>query len=213
MSNNTRSTDTKLSVLIAGAGLVGLMLGTLLEKSNISNCIYERTADVKPLVLSVDELDDTVKLQISDGSIYEGDILVGADGAYSAVRQRLYKSLKNEGKLSASDQEELPINSTCLFGQTDVIDYEAYFPEFQELVVRFHSIMGDGKPYTGKALGYLYDMTPKDRISKVMLEEKVFETWHSGLVLNPAGTQGPTTAIHDAIAISNLLDALPTNTT
>ncbi|KAK3838208.1 MAG: hypothetical protein J3R72DRAFT_525599 [Linnemannia gamsii] len=44
MSTNTRSTDTKLSILIAGAGFGGLMLGTLLEKVNISYCIYERTA-------------------------------------------------------------------------------------------------------------------------------------------------------------------------
>lgn len=29
-------------------------------------------------------------------------------------------------------------------------------------------------------MGDLYDMTPQGRISKVMLEEKVFQTWHSG---------------------------------
>jgi len=33
----------------------------------------------------------------------------------------------------------------------------------------------DGKKRT---LGDLYDLTPKDLISKVMLEEKVFTTWH-----------------------------------
>lgn len=31
-------------------------------------------------------------------------------------------------------------------------------------------------------MGDLYDRTPKNLISKVMLEEKVFETWHSGRV-------------------------------
>lgn len=29
-------------------------------------------------------------------------------------------------------------------------------------------------------MGDLYDLTPQGRISKVMLEEKVFQTWHSG---------------------------------
>jgi hypothetical protein len=29
-------------------------------------------------------------------------------------------------------------------------------------------------------LGDLYDRTPQDRVSKVMLEEKVFETWYHG---------------------------------
>jgi hypothetical protein len=31
-----------------------------------------------------------------------------------------------------------------------------------------------------KTLGDLYDRTPKDLFSKVMLEEKVFTTWFSG---------------------------------
>lgn len=33
---------------------------------------------------------------------------------------------------------------------------------------------------TKLTLQYLMDLTPKDQISKVMLEEKVFETWCSG---------------------------------
>jgi hypothetical protein len=37
--------------------------------------------------------------------------------------------------------------------------------------------LSDGKKRT---LGDLYDLTPKDLISKVMLEEKVFKTWHHG---------------------------------
>lgn len=36
--------------------------------------------------------------------------------------------------------------------------------------------VGDGK----KTLGDLYDLTPQELISKVMLEEKVFKTWHHG---------------------------------
>lgn len=38
--------------------------------------------------------------------------------------------------------------------------------------------IGDGK----LTLGTLYDRTPKDLISKVMLEEKVFKTWQSGRI-------------------------------
>lgn len=37
--------------------------------------------------------------------------------------------------------------------------------------------LGDGKKWT---MGDLYDLTPKELISKVMLEEKVFKTWHHG---------------------------------
>jgi hypothetical protein len=31
-----------------------------------------------------------------------------------------------------------------------------------------------------RTIGDLIDMTPKERISKVMLEEKFFKTWHDG---------------------------------
>ncbi|KAF9118864.1 hypothetical protein BGW39_000796, partial [Mortierella sp. 14UC] len=36
-------------VLIVGAGLAGLFLGTLLEKANIAYDIYERASEVKPI--------------------------------------------------------------------------------------------------------------------------------------------------------------------
>ncbi|KAF8947924.1 hypothetical protein BGZ47_007320 [Haplosporangium gracile] len=47
-------------------------------------------------------------------------------------------------------------------------------------------------------------------ISKVMLEEKVFMTWHSGGVVLLG--DGAVTAMHDAITLTNLLYAMPTRT-
>jgi hypothetical protein len=32
----------------------------------------------------------------------------------------------------------------------------------------------------GRTMGDLIDVTPKDSLSKVMLEEKLFQTWHHG---------------------------------
>ncbi|KAF9922414.1 hypothetical protein FBU30_007450 [Linnemannia zychae] len=75
-----------------------------------------------------------------------------------------------------------------------------------------------------KTLGDLYDQTPKELISKVSLEEKVFETWFSGRIvllrddmtftdfLPAAAGQGAVTSMHDAIALANLLYSLPSNT-
>ncbi|KAG0276475.1 hypothetical protein BGZ97_010081, partial [Linnemannia gamsii] len=59
-------------------------------------------------------------------------------------------------------------------------------------------------------LGDLYDLAQKDLISKVMLEEKVFKTWYSGRVVLLG--DGAVTAMHDAIALANLLYALPSRT-
>ncbi|KAG0203159.1 hypothetical protein BGX33_009262 [Mortierella sp. NVP41] len=237
-------------------------------------------------VLTISEDDERVKVQTSDNHIYEGDILVGADGAYSAVRQRLYETLMKEGRLPKSDQEELPFDCTCLVGQTEVLDLEE-FPQLKDLGYPFiFTLGGQGRPYTwtlfstaqnticwvvfhhldkttskaaqeqrfrhsensewgpyaaltmcdetrdfpihffgkeGKKLtmGDLYDKTPHDRISKVMLEEKIFKTWHHGRTvllgdachkLNPSAGQGAVTAMHDATVLANLIYALPSNT-
>ncbi|KAF9097002.1 hypothetical protein BGX23_010045 [Mortierella sp. AD031] len=361
-------TSQKPHILIVGAGLGGLMLGALFEKSGVPYTIFERAAVVKPLgsamsigpellpvfrqlgiyddfvavskpllklecfkgslepyrpfdyslseemaghgyyivsrpalldlflkqvpvhkihfgkrVQTISEKDDKVRIQIvNEETIYEGDILVGADGAYSAVRQRLYETLMKEGKLPKSDQEDLPFNSTCVVGQTTPLDPEE-FPILKEPNCCFRYVIGEDRPFTwvifttaqnalswmvihhlnertskaamekkssedentawgpyaaqamcdetrsfpipigdGKiTLGDLYDRTPKNLVSKVSLEEKVFKTWHHGRTvllgdachkLNPSGGQGAMVAIHDAIALANLLYALPSTT-
>ncbi|KAG0210489.1 hypothetical protein BGX33_004909 [Mortierella sp. NVP41] len=355
------SRNDKPTVLIVGAGLGGLMLGALLEKSGVPYAIFERAPAVKPLgsamvvgptilpifeqlgiydelvaigkylthtisfkesismvpykpqdhrcleestgyrkyivarpklydlllkqvpshkihfgkrVLNISEKEDRVTIQTADNSYYEGDIVVGADGAYSAVRQRMYEALRAEGKLPKSDQEDLPFSCTCLVGQTKVLDPEE-FPLLKEPLCQFRSVLGDGKPFswgvvtsaqntlcwivihhldkttskaaldqrfrtsensewglhaaqvmcdetrsfptpvkdnkgTSMTLGDIYDKTPKDLISKVMLEEKVFNTWYHGRTVLLG--DGAVTAIHDAVALANLLYAMPTTT-
>ncbi|GJJ71680.1 hypothetical protein EMPS_04030 [Entomortierella parvispora] len=70
----------------------------------------------------------------------------------------------------------------------------------------------------GSTLGTLIDLTPKDLISKVTLEEKVFQTWFSGRIvlmgdachkLSPSGGSGAATAIHDAVCLANWINVLP----
>ncbi|OAQ31923.1 FAD/NAD(P)-binding domain-containing protein [Linnemannia elongata AG-77] len=231
------------------------------------------------LTVTEDKDDDKVHIQAADGTTYQGDILVGADGAYSAIRKRIYEKLKTEGTLPKADQEDLPFSCTCLVGQTDVLDVEE-FPELKDDKCLFITNLGKEKPYswvlfstydqricfmvlhhldrttsraaqeqrfrnsensewgpfaaqsmcdetrefpisigTGKmTLGDLYERTPKELISKVMLEEKIFRTWHSGRTVllgdachkvHPAGGQGAVTAMHDAVALANLIYALP----
>lgn len=81
------------------------------------------------------EKDDIVFVHTSDNDVHEGDIIVGVDGAYSAVRQRLYEKLKSEGTLPPKDYQELPFSRTCLVGQTRVLDPE----EFPIVMFRIHS--------------------------------------------------------------------------
>ncbi|KAF9905026.1 hypothetical protein EC991_002089 [Linnemannia zychae] len=358
------SVNERPTVIIVGAGLGGLMLGALLEKSGVPYIMLERAVAVKPLgsamavgpsllpafeqlgiydefiaiskaldeityfqenvkgckpadhrpveelggygyrvvsrpilyslflkqvpaekihfghrVLNISEDDDKITVHLSNSETFVGDIVVGADGAYSAVRQRMYSQLKDKGELPLSDYEELPFSYTCLVGQTTVLDPKE-FPFIKDSASHFNLVLGAEKPFSSAAvtttqntvcwtlvhyldgktskaameqrfrssensewgdypaqsmceetrnfpvelndgkkrtIGELYDKTPKEYISKVMLEEKVFDTWYSGRAvllgdachkLHPMGGQGAVTAMHDAIALANLLYTL-----
>ncbi|KAG0339454.1 hypothetical protein BG000_002086 [Podila horticola] len=180
---------------------------------------------------------DSVMVRCSDNISYSGDILVGADGAYS--------------DLPLSD-DALPFSCFCLVGQTDVLDPEE-FPLLKKALSQCNAVLGvstmctkessksndsfrnsewdpeaaealarevrpfkvagrkDGKVLT---LGELVDRTPKHLMSKVMLEENVFDTWFGGRTallgdachkMSPAGGVGAVTAIHDAATLANWL--------
>ena len=98
-------------------------------------------------ILSTDQGGNGVLIRCSDGTIHEGDILVGADGAYSAVRQSLYANLKKKQQLPASDDVELPFSTVCLVGQTRPLDVADY-PLLAEPTRQFFNYYGDSKPYS-----------------------------------------------------------------
>lgn len=98
-------------------------------------------------VLNISEDEHKATIHLSNNEIYEGDIVVGADGAYSAVRQRMYEQLKAEGKLPKEDQEDLPFSCTCLVGQTKVLDPEE-FPCIKDPICQFRVVLGEDRPFT-----------------------------------------------------------------
>ncbi|KAG0264350.1 hypothetical protein BGZ95_003614 [Linnemannia exigua] len=226
-------------------------------------------------VLSTQQGGNGVLIRCSDGTEYEGDILVGSDGAYSAVRQNLYAQLKKENKLPASDSLPMPFLNVCLVGQTRELTVEE-FPDLAKSEVQFKNVLSRDKPYSwmtfttqentvcfsvfqylneesskendafknsewglGAAMAMcaevghfpissggdrqltladLFAWTPKENMSKVMLEEKIFKTWyHTRTVLmgdschklNPAGGSGAVNALHDAVVLANYIHALP----
>jgi 2-polyprenyl-6-methoxyphenol hydroxylase-like FAD-dependent oxidoreductase len=95
----------------------------------------------------MDQGGNGVLIRFSDGTEAEGDILVGADGAYSAVRQGLYAKLKKTKKLPMSDELPLPFSTVCLVAQTRPLTPEE-FPEISLDKCQFRNTIGTNKMYT-----------------------------------------------------------------
>ena len=100
-------------------------------------------------VIASEQTADGVVLRFSDGTTAEGHILVGADGAYSTIRQHLYDDFKKQGRLPASDAEPLPFSAICLVGQTNPLD-PAEFPNVALEESQIQSILQKGTPYSVK---------------------------------------------------------------
>ncbi|KAG0356291.1 hypothetical protein BGZ54_000776 [Gamsiella multidivaricata] len=268
-----------------------------------------------------------ITITCEDGSTFHGDILVGADGAYSITRHLLYQQIEDDYAASLgagfsssspsssshpccfplpdSDKEPLVFTSTCLVGQTRPGLDMNKFKYVRGPDCKVGSIIGDNKPYSwsvfsmpddsicwmvtehlgesftapspstcpsltstpvpsrptsptestsskgdesdnsdssaewgphrvgamcdqvkrfpipcgpGLTMSDLIKHTDREKISKVMLEEKLFETWSYGRVvllgdachkMHPSAGLGAVAAIQDAAVLSDLLYHLP----
>ncbi|KAI1318948.1 hypothetical protein EDD11_005382 [Mortierella claussenii] len=275
---NTYNEDRTLEFAMSTGPAVEMSGGQayMVLRSDFYNLLQSRVPSEKiqlgKRVLSIQQNEHGVRIQFSDGSSADGDILVGADGAYSGVRQSLYQQLKKKDKLPTSDAGSLPFRCVRLTGQTNSLD-PAKYPELLEDSCRFTSVLGKDKPCSwltitmknniycwgvnlyldeesfkehdsfrnsewgpekaeamckqvrdfpvpggvnnSMTLGDLIDATPL--VSKVMLEEKIFETWYSGRTvllgdachkIHPASGAGAANAIHDAAALANWISVL-----
>jgi len=92
-------------------------------------------------ILQIKEEDDKVVIHCSDNTDYDCDILVGADGAYSATRQNIYRDMEAAGTLPKADKENLVAASLCMVGVTDALDPEEY-PVLKGLFAHHRGVQG-----------------------------------------------------------------------
>ncbi|KAF9180417.1 hypothetical protein BGZ50_006245 [Haplosporangium sp. Z 11] len=134
-----------------------------------------------------------VTVTFADNTTAHGDILVGADGTYSGVRQNLYEQLSQQGKLVPSDMEELPCSSICLVGQTGPLSTEK-FPYLREKYCRFENVSGKDKPYTWLTL-----CMPDNTISWTVIEHLYLETNRTTIRENTEWGTASTDAMIEAV--------------
>ncbi|KAF8937219.1 hypothetical protein BGZ58_003083 [Dissophora ornata] len=213
-------------------------------------------------VLSQYEVGDGVMIRTSDNKTHHGHILIGADGAYSGVRQSLYEKLSKKGVLPPSDKQPLKYSNICLVGQTRPLDEET-FAHINDDVCRYEAILSGNRPHyyvtfttaertvcwmvvemlneesnkihdnfrasewgpeaaesmskevrdfhvrENVTMGDLIDATPKEYICKVMLEEKLFDTWTEGRTALMG--DGGQSAIFDAVILANYINTIKAN--
>ncbi|KAF9418239.1 hypothetical protein BGZ76_004432, partial [Entomortierella beljakovae] len=96
-------------------------------------------------VLTIGQSQHGVLLRCADNTQYEGDILIGADGAYSAVRASLYERLAKEDRLPKSDSDAMNVGYGCIVGTTLPLDPEKY-PVLKDDISHFAIVLADNKP-------------------------------------------------------------------
>ncbi|KAF9311538.1 hypothetical protein BG003_007304 [Podila horticola] len=163
-------------------------------------------------VLSTLQNENGVVIRCSDDSSYDGDILVLDPEEFLDLKLPLSKATALSGVgdsykwstyITAQDTicwsviQFLDIHSAK---DSDAFRNSEWGPEAAEAMckqVREVPVAHSGR--NSMTIGDLIERTPKERISKVMLEEKVFDT---------CGGAGALAAMHDAVALANWICAL-----
>ena len=109
--------------------------------------------------------DEGVMIRTSDNETYHGDILVGADGAFSAVRQNLYRDMAKKNVLPTSDAQSPKVDRICLVGTTRPLDAEEY-PELKDKRCHFKTVIGQDKAHT---VGFVADDTIHSSLARKLI--------------------------------------------
>ncbi|KAF8953119.1 hypothetical protein BGZ52_001696 [Haplosporangium bisporale] len=102
----------------------------LKERSELCQLLLSRIPQEKirwdRRVLEVVSGDLGVQCRCSNGHVEQADILIGADGAHSSIRQNLYRALREKNILPKSDAEPLRCTQNSVIGMTNSLDVEQY---------------------------------------------------------------------------------------
>ncbi|KAK2729707.1 FAD binding domain protein [Colletotrichum kahawae] len=179
-----------------------------------------------------------VSVHTTDGSIYEGDIVVGADGIHSTVRSEMWRIGIKElpGYFPHDEQSRVPVDTRCIFGISKRPanlpagrQITAYNDGWSYLIVDapgnrtyWFLFEGVGETKRGKDIPrYSKQHTEKLALAhmsdRLYDEEYVFEKWHYKRIvcigdashkIDPVSGQGGNGAIEAAALLGNAIAEL-----
>ncbi|KAF5657010.1 FAD NAD(P)-binding domain-containing protein [Fusarium heterosporum] len=157
-------------------------------------------------VVSVEQIEDGVKVRTGDDSIYFGDILVGADGNKSIVRQQMWEIAKQIDAKWIDPAESTVFNLGKTFYGPEIPNFTK---EDEDLIAKEH-----WKDQITEDLQFsdIY----KRKVSSVCtpLHEHVYKHWYFGRIMTigdschkfePLTGQGGNSAIETAASFTNYL--------
>ncbi|KAF8928406.1 hypothetical protein EDD21DRAFT_188595 [Dissophora ornata] len=112
-------------------------------------------------VLEIRQNSGEVIVQCADKSVHHADILIGADGVYSAVRQCLHNDLEAKGLLPKYDTTPMGYQYDCLVGVTNPMDPHKNstlfdkFSEFQTILSKDSTYSYWCIPLTGNRISWM----------------------------------------------------------
>ncbi|OLN96573.1 FAD-dependent urate hydroxylase 2 [Colletotrichum chlorophyti] len=74
---------------------------------------------VNKKVQRVENLEDCAEVYTTDGSVFKGQIVVGADGVRSTIRQEMWRNAdanNDSDAIPARDRQDIPCEHACIFG-------------------------------------------------------------------------------------------------
>ncbi|KAF9994201.1 hypothetical protein BGZ80_007894, partial [Entomortierella chlamydospora] len=118
----------------------------LVSFQHINNINNINKGESPTLCSTLSQPSERVMVRCSDGTYYYGQVLVGADGASSAVRQSLFRQMKEEGTLPKVDQEEQQLRQVSLLGVTNPLNPKKH-PDLRDSFSNFKIILHRNSPY------------------------------------------------------------------
>lgn len=89
-----------------------------LDRQQLIQTLFDNLKDTSKVhtsseISKIDRLDGAVEVTTADGSVFRGDIIVGADGVHSMTRQELWRIADVEDPTYRSDQLSQSESITC----------------------------------------------------------------------------------------------------